>query len=135
MYRISKSFTFAAAHKLVHPYIGKCSTVHGHTYTVDVVLVGDSLDSCGMLVDFNNFAPLKRYIDIMLDHSLLNDTIEQPTCEHIAKHLFEFCAASWAGVESVRVWESAKAWAEYSDPVLTHDKTARARLQHSKRAQ
>lgn len=38
-YRIGKSFTFDAAHRLPGLRAGhKCGRLHGHTYTVEVVL-------------------------------------------------------------------------------------------------
>ena len=114
MYRIGKTFTFDAAHKLVPPYEGRCSRFHGHTYKVEVILKADMLDPCGMVRDFSHLAPVKQFVAQKLDHSCLNDTLEQPTAENIAKYIFDFVDATDPHVESVRVWETPQCWGEYS---------------------
>jgi 6-pyruvoyltetrahydropterin/6-carboxytetrahydropterin synthase len=113
MYRIGKSFKFDAAHRLVAPYEGKCACIHGHTWRVDVVVKSETLNPCGMVVDFTDLAPIKAYIDEKFDHAMVNDTVEQPTCENIARHLYDY-AITLFSVESVRVWESATSWAEFA---------------------
>ena len=50
--RISKSFSIDAAHILALPYKSKCNHIHGHTYTIDVVLDGP-LNPEGMVLDYN----------------------------------------------------------------------------------
>ena len=104
-YAISKTFRFDAAHYLAPPYQGKCSRMHGHTWRVDVVVNAEILDHCGMVMDFADFAPLAHYIEQRFDHAVVNDTVEQPTCENIARHLYDWCRGRWA-VTTVRVWES-----------------------------
>jgi len=112
MYRISKTFEFDAAHRLMPPYEGKCSHMHGHTWRVEIVLVAEVLNPCGMVTDFTDLTPLRNYIAQRFDHATVNDTVEQPTCENIARHLYDWASANW-NVESVRVWESATSWGEY----------------------
>ena len=111
-YAISKTFCFAAGHFLAPPYHGKCSRMHGHTWRVDVVVNAEILDHCGMVMDFADFAPLAHYIEQRFDHAVVNDTVEQPTCENIARHFYDWCRGRWA-VTTVRVWESDTAWGEY----------------------
>ena len=53
MYKVSKRFKFAAAHKLLglpdeHP----CSEIHGHNYWVDVIVESEELDQTGFVIDF-----------------------------------------------------------------------------------
>jgi 6-pyruvoyltetrahydropterin/6-carboxytetrahydropterin synthase len=115
MYRISKEFTFEAEHHLVPPYEGKCARTHGHSYTVEVVMRAEDLNPCGMVMDFTDLSPLKHYIDQRLDHTSLNETIEQPTAENIARHIFDWLKGAEFWPERVRVQETAKCWAEYSE--------------------
>jgi len=112
MYRIAKTFKFDAAHRLIAPYEGKCSRIHGHSWRVDVVIRSETLNPCGMVADFNDLAPIKAYINQRFDHATVNDTVEQPTCENIARHIYDYARTMFV-VESVRVWESATSWAEY----------------------
>lgn len=120
MYRISKRFSFEAAHFLRglpegHP----CSRVHGHSYTIEVFLVAEHLTGPGFVVDFRELAALKKHVDQHLDHTTLNDVVEvEPTSENLAKVLFDWCAENLplpasAAVEAVRVAETASTWAEY----------------------
>ena len=113
MYRVGKRFSFDAAHHLVSPYKGKCNRLHGHTWQVEIVLRSDSLNTCGMIVDF---CVIKRRVEALLkshlDHTTLNLKIKQPTAENIAKHIFDWLCKKMP-VESVKVWESETSWAEY----------------------
>ena len=47
---VSKEFTFDAAHHLFH-YEGKCKSLHGHTYHLQIAVSG-FLDERGMTYDF-----------------------------------------------------------------------------------
>ena len=81
-HRITKRFTFDAAHWLPHvPEGHKCRRLHGHTYTV-VLGLEDALDpQMGWVKDFGEvsraFAPLLA----QFDHYCLNeiDGLENPT--------------------------------------------------------
>ncbi|MDF9502052.1 6-carboxytetrahydropterin synthase, partial [Bacillus cereus] len=46
---VSKEFTFDAAHHLFH-YEGKCKSLHGHTYHLQIAVSG-LLDERGMTYD------------------------------------------------------------------------------------
>ena len=80
---VCKTFTFDAAHYLPgHP--GKCSNMHGHTWTLEVEVTGEKNVGTGMVTDFAELKDLvdKTIID-RLDHTLLNVIIPNPTCEEI----------------------------------------------------
>ena len=80
---ITKTFKFDAAHNLAH-YHGKCEKLHGHTYRLDVTLEG-ILDQEQMVIDFLELKKIvKTQVLDILDHSYINDHIEQPTAESIA---------------------------------------------------
>ncbi|MDP9380335.1 MAG: 6-carboxytetrahydropterin synthase QueD [Chloroflexota bacterium] len=115
MYTICKEFNFSASHQLDHlPPEHRCARLHGHNYTVQLVLASQELDQNGFVVDFGDLAPLKRFIDEELDHRHLNDVMPCPTTsEHLAKWLFDKACALWPQVIAVRVSETPKTWAEY----------------------
>jgi 6-pyruvoyltetrahydropterin/6-carboxytetrahydropterin synthase len=66
---ISKEFEFCAAHLLPF-HRGKCKSLHGHSYRVEVQLVGDT-DEFGMVEDFGDLKVLVNPILDELDHSFL----------------------------------------------------------------
>ena len=51
VYEVTVDDTFAAGHFLRN-YKGKCENPHGHNFKVEVIVRGEALDRCGMLVDF-----------------------------------------------------------------------------------
>ncbi|MCP8615949.1 6-carboxytetrahydropterin synthase QueD [Salirhabdus salicampi] len=69
-YELNKDMNFSAAHFVPSEAAGKCQNVHGHTYFVNVTIVGDQLDKSGFLVDFKL---LKDLVHGRYDHRLLND--------------------------------------------------------------
>ena len=80
---VTKVFHFDGAHKLLH-YNGKCERLHGHTWTLHVSVEGD-VDARGIAFDFLKLKKIveERVLDI-LDHSFINDVIENPSAENIA---------------------------------------------------
>ncbi|MDG9674798.1 6-carboxytetrahydropterin synthase QueD [Micromonospora sp. DH14] len=121
VWRIGKRFSFDASHQLPGlPEGHKCGRLHGHTYTVEVVLEGDSLTGPGFVTDFGDLAPFGRYINDHLDHRHLNDVLGDvaPTSERLAWHLAQWLkdhlAESLGGrLAVVRVSETPSSWAEY----------------------
>jgi 6-pyruvoyltetrahydropterin/6-carboxytetrahydropterin synthase len=118
MYRLRIESHFDAAHKLVG-YKGKCSRLHGHTWKVEVFVLGEELDNVGILVDYAVLKEELQKIVEEFDHSFLNDfeKIGNPTSENIAKYIFKNLKNLPESVklEKVRVWESPGAWCEYSE--------------------
>lgn len=119
-YRIGKSFTVEAAHRLSGlPESHKCGRLHGHSYTVEVILTARELVEPGFVVDFGELNMLKRHLSDTFDHQLINDVVDvEPTSENIARLIFEWCAAKLplppgAFVEAVKVSETTSTWAEY----------------------
>lgn len=115
MFTISKQFSFCASHHLSglaegHP----CARLHGHNYTVDVILQAKTLDSRAFVMDFRDLAPFKAYLDNSLDHRSLNDVMKQPTSEALAYHLYnQALMLLGPAVVAVRVGETPTSWAEY----------------------
>ncbi len=118
MFRISKEFRFEAAHRLEglppgHP----CARTHGHSYRVSVELAAEELDEVGFVTDFGRLTSLGTYLTDELDHRDLNEVLDfQPSCELLARHLYEWCRdrlPEGDRVVAVRVSETARTWAEY----------------------
>jgi len=77
----SKIFIFEAAHKLPN-YPGKCSNLHGHTWKLIVSCSGKM--NKGMVIDFLEIKKIvEENVLNRLNHSYLNDFIENPTCENV----------------------------------------------------
>lgn len=110
--RIGKIYDFSAAHHLPlvddgHP----CKRVHGHNYKVEIEVRGDTAPN-GFCVgmDFYKLDKAVKPLIATLDHQNLNDFIENPTAENIAKWFSDELAQSC--VYSVKIWETDKCWAQ-----------------------
>ncbi|MBB6553344.1 6-pyruvoyl trahydropterin synthase family protein [Nonomuraea rubra] len=119
-FRIGKRFTFEAAHQLAGlPEGHKCGRLHGHSYTVEVVVTATELTGPGFVADFADLAPVKQHLAEHFDHQALNTGLDvEPTSENLARCLFEWCATNLplpttAALEAVRVSETPATWAEY----------------------
>jgi 6-pyruvoyltetrahydropterin/6-carboxytetrahydropterin synthase len=95
-YELNKDFHFSAAHFIDTEEAGKCRNMHGHTYSVNLTIVGDELDESGFLV---NFQDLKKLVHDRYDHTVLNNHVEftgiynQPSTEFVAHKIFEIVEA------------------------------------------
>jgi len=72
--RITKQFSFETGHAL-HGYDGKCKNIHGHSYRLDVTVIGkpvadESNPKCGMVIDFSDLKkiPKDEIVDVF-DHA------------------------------------------------------------------
>ena len=85
-YELNKDMHFAAAHFIPNELAGVCQRVHGHTYFANITVVGNELDECGFLI---NFQTLKALLHGAYDHTLMNDHPdfyhEPPSTEVVAK--------------------------------------------------
>jgi len=117
MYRIAKQFHFSSSHIIDGlPDTHKCSRLHGHNYIAELVLESDTLDEFGFIVDYHDLKPFKEIIDNELDHRHLNDVLPGSTsAEAIAEWLYNRAKALWPQVSKVRVSETSRTWAEYSE--------------------
>lgn len=70
---ISRTFQFAAAHWLPGVPPGhKCANLHGHTYTVTVLLHGTVDPVTGWVRDFGDISFAWKPLEQLLDHRCLN---------------------------------------------------------------
>lgn len=73
MYRICKTIELESGHLLSkHP--GNCQFPHGHTRSVEVVLVADSLDENDMVLDFKAVHEILGEVLEKFDHALCMNT-------------------------------------------------------------
>jgi len=75
MYRVTKEFSFSAAHRLLN-HKGSCKNLHGHNYKVFVTLSKNAVDCVsGMVIDFKEMKEHVGYIiDKYYDHALILNT-------------------------------------------------------------
>lgn len=118
-YELAVKEHFDAAHALPG-YDGPCQYLHGHTWDVEVVIEGETLDEVGMLYDFKDIKRDLRALLANFDHRCVNEVAPfdrlNPTAEHMARIVFYELAATLPGhlsVKEVSVWESPAAKVTY----------------------
>lgn len=124
MFEIKVEAEFEAAHRIAG-YPGKCDRLHGHSWRVQVRVVGRELDELGMLVDFKKIKSSLRELLETLDHRFLNELPPfsagvNPTAENIARHIYDSlreCPVlqGKARLKCIEVWESPKSSVVYSE--------------------
>lgn len=112
VYTISKTFNFAAAHYLMElPPDHPCTRLHGHTYTVEVILRGP-VNAAGMVRDYTDLKDIKGYLS-GFDHRYLNEIVLfSPTVENLASHFLHTFRQWIPEVVAVRVSEGVTTWGE-----------------------
>ena len=133
--RICKIFTFDAAHQLVG-HLAKCANLHGHTYTLEVVISGEPAgpehpSDEGFVMDFAKLKRVvkERVVDVF-DHAFIamgNEPVLDPlrasgskvavlgfrtTAENMALYICQQLKQAALPVYSVKLWETPSAWAE-----------------------
>lgn len=90
MLEISRTFDLQAAHRLPYtPEDHKCHRLHGHTWTVRLVVTGPLHPVLGWIVDYADVDAIwTEKVYEKLDHTCLNDTIPNPTTEIIAAWIY-----------------------------------------------
>jgi 6-pyruvoyltetrahydropterin/6-carboxytetrahydropterin synthase len=140
MYTISKDFSFSAGHKLIDlPDDHQCARIHGHNYTVRLVLAANELQPVGFVRDYGDLKMFKQLIDDQFDHRWLGfgmlaeyvGGVEpdqarilrkptapvvdfNPTAENLAKYFYGIAIALFPEMSSVGVSETDKTWAYYA---------------------
>jgi 6-pyruvoyltetrahydropterin/6-carboxytetrahydropterin synthase len=133
MYSITKEVYFCYGHRLM-AHAGKCRHLHGHSVKASITVAAQELDRQGMVCDFADIsATAADFIDRELDHNLLlhrDDPLvpmlreagerfslldEHPTAEFLARLIYEHVRGRGFNVRSVALWETASAYATYSE--------------------
>jgi 6-pyruvoyltetrahydropterin/6-carboxytetrahydropterin synthase len=139
--RVCKEFTFDMAHVL-HNYDGLCRNIHGHTYKMQVTLIGEpSIDKrspkLGMVIDFSLLKKIvKDTVVDVFDHALVVSEAQglapgmfpfqqsdkfivlpfQPTAENLVAHFAELILPQMPqGVKlhGIRLWETPTSLCEW----------------------
>lgn len=114
--KISQAFKFEAAHFLPGvPTTHRCHRLHGHSYRVEVQLVGPVDAHTGFVVDFFDLEKAFAAIMDALDHRCLNEVegLANPTAENIAIWIWDRLKPGLPQISAIRVYETADCWAEY----------------------
>lgn len=107
-FTLTKNFKFEAAHRLSKEYFGKCSRLHGHSWTGHVCISGPKTKRWDMLYDYGELKLPLGAIEDFLDHRTLLFTGDplfefmereypeqvigfdaNPTSEHLAWWIFQ----------------------------------------------
>jgi len=120
MYDLMIETQFASAHQL-RGYKGKCETLHGHNWRVQVTVSADRLNDIGLAMDFHDLKAMVNDVVSSLDHAFLNDVFPfteiNPSSENISKWIYESLKKKVeqknCNMVSVTVWESETASATY----------------------
>ena len=120
MYELVIKSQFAAAHNLRN-YGGKCESLHGHNWLVEVFIRADALGPGGMVLDFGILKKEAEGVLQTLDHKYLNDLPyfekREPSSENIARYIYEALVEKLRPYHikpyKVTAWESEGAGASY----------------------
>lgn len=139
--RVTKRFHFEMAHAL-HEYDGLCRNIHGHSYNLEVTLIGETKKQPGhpkdgMVMDFGELKKIvKSKIVDRFDHALMVNTLVsksqidilkktterliivgfQPTSENIVAYIASILQQhlpSDVVLFSIRLYETVTSFAEW----------------------
>jgi queuosine biosynthesis protein QueD len=124
---VSKEFTFDSAHHL-HCYEGKCKSLHGHTYKLQVVMSG-KVDFRGISIDFGDIKRItKEAVIDKLDHKYLNEVLPpmNTTAENMVVWMYEQIKGQLQDeglypnieLEEVRLWETPTSYAAVTKALM-----------------
>lgn len=96
-------------------YPGKCANLHGHNYRLEVYVGvrGDDVGGNGLGIDTATIKKIvnEKVIDV-LDHSSLNDKIDNPTMENICIWIADQVKPEFetrkVKLYKLRLWETAR---------------------------
>jgi len=139
--RVTKQFGFEMSHALTN-YDGFCRNIHGHSYKLQITIIGEPLlkpgdPKDGMVMDFSVLKKLvKKHIIDSLDHSLIVNNVAahdklvelgelyerhhivnfQPTTENLVLFIaekFKKLLPEHLELFSVRLYETSNSFAEW----------------------
>ncbi|ABC81737.1 6-carboxytetrahydropterin synthase QueD [Anaeromyxobacter dehalogenans] len=114
--RLDVEFYFAAAHRLPR-YEGPCFRMHGHNYRFFVALEGEVDPATGMIADFGDVKRIvAEHVLARVDHRTLNDVLDNPTAENIARWMWEVLEPHLAGLCEIRLYEIPDSCVTYRGP-------------------
>ena len=113
---LRKTFQFEAAHLLPHlPEGHKCRRLHGHSFTVDVVVEGECDPQLGWVMDYADITKAFKPIWDQLDHNYLNEIpgLENPTSEIVAEWIWNLLQPRLPLLKEIVVAETCTAKCVY----------------------
>ena len=93
MYQLKAKAAFDSAHFL-SGYKGKCANLHGHRWTIEVIVEQEDLQTegvCrGMLIDFGDLKKALRALADFYDHALIYEegSLRQTTVQALQEESF-----------------------------------------------
>ena len=115
---IFKEFTFDSAHSLPNvPEGHKCKAIHGHTYRLKVIIEGELDPHLGWVMDFADIKQAIKPVIEEIDHKYMNDIegLENPTCEAIAKWLWDKMKPNLPLLKEIELHETPTSGVVYSE--------------------
>jgi 6-pyruvoyltetrahydropterin/6-carboxytetrahydropterin synthase len=117
MVTLSKTFRIEAAHLLPRvPEGHKCRRLHGHSYSIGVVVSGPVDPETGWLMDYAAIAEAFSPLFQQLDHHYLNEVegLENPTSEILARWIWERLKPRLPELTEIRIDETCTSACSYS---------------------
>ncbi|MBI5494300.1 MAG: 6-carboxytetrahydropterin synthase QueD [Deltaproteobacteria bacterium] len=111
--RVRVDFPFCASHILPrHP--GRCRSLHGHNYLLQVTVKGRIDPVSGMVMDFDDITSVvNEHVLAQVDHKHLNDVMGNPTAEHIVQWCWKQLAGKLTGLDELMLYETPDCCAVY----------------------
>lgn len=116
MSEIFKIFTIEAAHRLPNvPADHKCARLHGHSFVIELRVVGEVDQQTGWVIDFTDISTAFKPLYEMLDHHYLNelDGLDNPTSENLARWIWDRTKPLLSGLSCVTVKETCTCGCSY----------------------
>ena len=110
--RLGVTEYFDSAHYL--PGHETCGVMHGHTYTVELIVEGEK-KGAGMVVDFYDLKSVLKKVLSEYDHRCLNDLIAYPSVENICESIYGKLRGQIELPYMLRIWEGRGKWCELGD--------------------
>jgi 6-pyruvoyltetrahydropterin/6-carboxytetrahydropterin synthase len=117
--QLVKTFGFEAAHHLPSfPDGHKCRRLHGHSYSVDVVVEGRVPEGRSHLIDYADIKTAFEPIRKRLDHAYLNEIegLEDPTAEVITAWIWDRLKPRLPLLAEIRLHETCNNACIYRGP-------------------
>ena len=114
---IYKVFKFDAAHRLPNVPDGhKCAQIHGHSFRLEIHVMGIADAQSGWVMDFADIAAACQPVIDQLDHKYLNDItgLTNPTSENLAKWIWQRLHPSLPQLSKIIVQESPESGCIYA---------------------
>jgi 6-pyruvoyltetrahydropterin/6-carboxytetrahydropterin synthase len=120
LFEVAYETTFCATHRLTDN--GRpIEPLHGHDWRVEVVAAGESLDSLGVVLDFERLKDAVADVARRFHYKDVNDhpafRAQSPSAETVARYFFqevrEGLGAEGGLLRRVRVWEAPGCSATY----------------------